>query len=820
MVYNPYAKKQKPASCNNKRPRPPEQKLLAANVAGPTATNNPPVPCILSTCAAGTTTTVPGVSLGNVTNVHSSTAQQQAAPSASTGVSSFPSSNSSLLGEIYQPYMPEKTTLTPEHSSALTASTNLYNNNNKQQRQSIPVHTTKSQSLPQSLANTRNPYQKQQQQQQQQQQQTKTDASSSLQSISRNPYLKSKKSAVTTQPASSEPPQAASVSNNCIGENVVSVNLVTISVAATISTSSSTAMPAAGLSYDQPPASSPAENPYQNAPTPCQAQAQAQAQASPLTFGTGTSGAISALSMPSRTNSSTQASPINPYKNQKQVVANSPNPYRTSATATAQSNPTTQACSTSTSTSTSTTGRPPLAMVPNANAQQYQQHQQQGNPETAVPHNKTMAPMPSKLPSLLSAAAPAAATTYNNQSSTNTSTSTTTGRSSMASLRPTSWATSIKSITKPNPVAVTTNAVSTMPPQRTGLEMPGEALIPPELYFSPESNSPVSDEHRQSLVKHANLSANLLNGWKLFSHQKKAILMGLLMRRMILALDMGLGKTLIGCVWSKAFKLTFDCLKIFVVCPVSLKAEWKRTAEEATGLKVEDDSPKAKVDKNSLDMHICSWQKVPTLVERTVGYYVVVCDEAHLMQSMQAARTKQVLTLVKDCRYVYSNVMASSGWIIYIATLLDFKLLIQNSNCLHRCVGVLLLTGTPMKNGKCANLFPLLKAVGHPFGSHQKAFEKHFCNGMEKNFGHGRPVWDASGSSNLKQLQRLVTSHLLHMTKEQCLAELPPMKRETRQVPVSSRFQLQYIQAVKNLVRSCSAMNSTSFLFSSPTKYA
>ena len=112
---------------------------------------------------------------------------------------------------------------------------------------------------------------------------------------------------------------------------------------------------------------------------------------------------------------------------------------------------------------------------------------------------------------------------------------------------------------------------------------------------------------------------------------------------------------------------------------------------------------------------------------------------------------------------------------------------------------MLLLTGTPMKNGKPSNLFPLLRAVRHPLGKHQMAYEKHFCAGMQKDFGRGRPVWDASGCSNLKQLKRLVTSNLLHLTKDQCLS-LPPLKREQYQVPISSRNQLQYIKAVKDLV--------------------
>lgn len=105
-----------------------------------------------------------------------------------------------------------------------------------------------------------------------------------------------------------------------------------------------------------------------------------------------------------------------------------------------------------------------------------------------------------------------------------------------------------------------------------------------------------------------------------------------------------------------------------------------------------------------------------------------------------------------------------------------------------------------MKNGKPCNLFPLLKAVNHPLGRDQQAYEIHFCNGMLKNFGRGKEVWDASGCSNLEQLKKLVASNLLHMTKEQCLNDLPPLTNISHDVPVSSRFQIQYERAVNDLV--------------------
>ena len=103
-----------------------------------------------------------------------------------------------------------------------------------------------------------------------------------------------------------------------------------------------------------------------------------------------------------------------------------------------------------------------------------------------------------------------------------------------------------------------------------------------------------------------------------------------------------------------------------------------------------------------------------------------------------------------------------------------------------------------MKNGKPTNLFPLLKATRHPFGDDQRLFETFFCNGQQRNYG-GRLVWDASGSSNLNILNAHITSHLFYKTKDDCLKDLPSKEREYKQVPVSSRFELQHNQALLDM---------------------
>jgi len=189
--------------------------------------------------------------------------------------------------------------------------------------------------------------------------------------------------------------------------------------------------------------------------------------------------------------------------------------------------------------------------------------------------------------------------------------------------------------------------------------------LPPQLVYNPQRIKPVDDKYRVDLVINAQVAKPLDNGWKLFPHQQKAIIHGLKMRRLVVAYDMGLGKTLIGCVWAKAFKKTFDGLKIYIIAPVTLKQNWQDTALTATGLRTyEEQKPKKKKRKLKsidecaqveespeeedcfLDISISSWAKIPQHVPPRVKNFVVICDEAHSMQSMNSGRTKDVLRLV------------------------------------------------------------------------------------------------------------------------------------------------------------------------------
>eukprot|EP00579_Thalassiosira_antarctica_P001953 CAMPEP_0201875244 /NCGR_PEP_ID=MMETSP0902-20130614/7268_1 /ASSEMBLY_ACC=CAM_ASM_000551 /TAXON_ID=420261 /ORGANISM="Thalassiosira antarctica, Strain CCMP982" /LENGTH=1151 /DNA_ID=CAMNT_0048402259 /DNA_START=179 /DNA_END=3634 /DNA_ORIENTATION=+ len=336
--------------------------------------------------------------------------------------------------------------------------------------------------------------------------------------------------------------------------------------------------------------------------------------------------------------------------------------------------------------------------------------------------------------------------------------------------------------------------------------------IPLELQYDPNLVLPIIDDDIDTLIENAELDKPLLNDMTLYDHQKEGVLRALRMRRLILAFDMGLGKTIIACAWAKAFVNTFEGIKVIIIAPVTLHDDWRRNATEATGLKVDPGGKKKKVKAkkkkkkeedtgktvtgkrkkkakkiesdseelseceppNNFDVYVFSWQgtiackNIITDIVSDSGY-VVICDEAHSMQTMTSKRTEDVLKLVFP----------------------------------KKCRGVLLLSGTPMKNGKPTNLFPLLQAVKHPFGDNQKRYEFYFCNGQQREM-RGKSVWDASGSSNLEELNAHTASHIFRLTKEECL-KLPPRKREFKKVPISPRHELRYTQALKDLAQAFSS---------------
>ncbi len=250
--------------------------------------------------------------------------------------------------------------------------------------------------------------------------------------------------------------------------------------------------------------------------------------------------------------------------------------------------------------------------------------------------------------------------------------------------------------------------------------------------------------HRQ-LVQAADLGEPLADGRRPLAHQRHAARWLLARRGAVLADAMGLGKTLSALLAARALVRCGDC-RVMVVAPAGLRRHW---CQEALAL--------------ALRLELHSWARLPA--ELPAAGCVLVVDEAHFAQSAQSARTQALLRLARH----------------------------------PRLRAIWLLTGTPMKNGRPAQLLPLLAAIGHPLAADRRAFEERYCQGHWRERA-GRRSWDASGASPLEELPRLVRPLLLHRSKGQCL-DLPPKQRRFQVVTLAPAAAADFEQRLDSCVQ-------------------
>lgn len=226
-------------------------------------------------------------------------------------------------------------------------------------------------------------------------------------------------------------------------------------------------------------------------------------------------------------------------------------------------------------------------------------------------------------------------------------------------------------------------------------------------------------------------------------HQKLAIETLLANDRFILADAPGVGKTgsaIIASLESKA-------KKVLIVCPATLKINWKRELEYYTNrriLIVDDGKWGSTFDfyiinfdilKNyhSLDKDENSSFNNLILKE---NFDLAIIDEAHILSNSQTIRTKLLNDILKTIPKVW------------------------------------LLTGTPITN-RPINLFNLLDIVNSPLASNWQNYVIRYCKGFQHYVkGSKKKIWNTSGASNLDELREGIKGVVLRRLKEDIL-DLP-----------------------------------------------
>lgn len=222
-----------------------------------------------------------------------------------------------------------------------------------------------------------------------------------------------------------------------------------------------------------------------------------------------------------------------------------------------------------------------------------------------------------------------------------------------------------------------------------------------------------------------------------FEHQKEAIIKLLENNKFILADDMGLGKTSAAIVASIEAKPN----KTLVICPASLKQNWKREIENYTdkpiyiceGKKYEDSANYVIINYDIMKNFHSLKSKEETIIQKS-KFDLVIIDESHYIKSPQASRTKLINHICKDINKIW------------------------------------LLTGTPLTS-RPIDYFNLLSLVDSPVARNWMAYVRRYCAGYQFTVGMNK-VWNVNGASNLDELRERTSPLLLRRLKENVL-DLP-----------------------------------------------
>jgi SWI/SNF-related matrix-associated actin-dependent regulator 1 of chromatin subfamily A len=220
-------------------------------------------------------------------------------------------------------------------------------------------------------------------------------------------------------------------------------------------------------------------------------------------------------------------------------------------------------------------------------------------------------------------------------------------------------------------------------------------------------------------------------------HQKEAIQKLVENKKFILADDMGLGKTTSTIIAA----LESNSKKVLIICPATLKINWKREIENYSDKSIY--IAESKNFSTEADFVIINYDIIKNFHDPkkknesqvlASNFDLVIIDEAHYIKNGTAQRTKLINDIVKNTERLW------------------------------------LLTGTPMTS-RPIDYFNLLSIIDSPVAKNWLAYAVRYCQGYQFNVG-GRKVWNVTGASNLEELRDRTLGLTLRRLKENVL-DLP-----------------------------------------------
>ncbi len=233
---------------------------------------------------------------------------------------------------------------------------------------------------------------------------------------------------------------------------------------------------------------------------------------------------------------------------------------------------------------------------------------------------------------------------------------------------------------------------------------------------------------------------------KLYNYQRTGVLFALMAGRCLIADDMGLGKTIQAIVATELYKKHFKIGRVLIVCPTSLKYQWKAEIEKFTKSTVHV------VEGNAL--------KRREQYETNPAFYHIVSYHVAARDLAQINRMEPDLLILDEAQRIKNWKTKTSAAVKKIKSTFAF-----------------VLTGTPIEN-KLVELYSILQVIDQ------------FRLGPMYSFLHYHQITDEEtgkviGYQHLKEIGVNLKDILLRRTKKQVLLEMPTRSDKVLLVPMT-----------------------------------
>lgn len=309
---------------------------------------------------------------------------------------------------------------------------------------------------------------------------------------------------------------------------------------------------------------------------------------------------------------------------------------------------------------------------------------------------------------------------------------------------------------------------------------------------------------------------------ELYPFQKQGVKTMLhLHSNVLLADEMGLGKTPQA---SSYLRYEKDCFPALIVCPASLKENWKKEIKTWSGQDayVIEGRTAGKLSKEFL-------QKYPVII---INYDILGVDNKQQKQELQKLKEKlkRLKTKVKIVRtneekqainqkiYMYrtminNTIIKVDGWCDEIIKF-NFKTIIgdeiqyisgidttrtramnQICNALSESKKIF-ISGTPYET-KTAQFYPALHLLRPDYFNNEYKYKMRYCDPVKTFFG-----WKFEGLSNAEELHQIISKFMIRRLKKDVLKDLPPKVRSVVPMKIKSSDRKIYDQCDQELEKS------------------